>query len=866
MRPFTQNPAQRCRYCWSADSLVRRCRASQRNAQTKLSALRRAAGSPDLVVAAVLFALLAASLAAPAAEGVKEAWVKRYSNIVSNAQDRAMKVVTDAHGDIIVIGATDNGVTGADMLTIKYSGADGSLLWSQRYNSPGNGDDYANAVVVDGSGNVVVTGGSYNSSPQPNLDYYTVKYAAVDGTLLWQQSGGSAIAVDGSGNVVVTGNSTVKYAAADGALLWEQRHTNGFGSAVALDASGNVVVMGSSYYTAKYAAADGALIWEKRGPGGGAISVAVDGSGNAVVTGSSLNDSGSDYDYYTTKHAGADGALLWEQRHQHGRANAVAVDVSGNVVVTGSSVGTNGLSDYYTIKYAAVDGALLWERRYNDPDDRWDEAVAVAVDASGDVVVTGATFGSDNYTAKYASADGALLWERRYSGSGHDPTGATQAVAVDSIGDVVVTGSSLNDNGDDDIYTAKYAGTHGSLLWEQRFNGPVDTGNGNATAVAADARGDVVVTGSSYNGSGNFDYYTAKYSGASGGLLWEERYNGPANANDMAIAVLLDASGNAIVTGYSSNGTNDDYYTAKYAASDGVLLWEQRYDGPAYGDDQPVALALDASGNVVVSGTSVGIESDWDYYTAKYSAADGALLWERRYNSPANREDKAAAVAVDASGNVVVTGNSFNAQEFWLSDYYTAKYASADGALLWEQRSGPLHGRDRAQAVAVDAAGNVVVAGHADFSYWCEEDACGGEANGTRSNTRPRTGHWCGNSGRKIYTKVSPTPSLWRSLWRSMQAGMYWWQEIRPTNIALQEAHAPAIASTFTTPLNTLRRTARCCGGTATTREVPRCRWMPSGTWWCRELSAATTTPPSTQRPTERRYGKNATTAPLATL
>src|SRR6185436_18219599 len=105
---------------------------------------------------------------------------------------------------------------------------------------------------------------------------------------------------------------------------------------------------------------------------------------------------------------------------------------------------------------------------------------------------------------------------------------------------------------------------------------------------------------------------------------------------------------------------NSDYYTAKYAAADGALLWEQRYNGPADSHDGACAVALDRNGNVVVTGSSWNPNFNSDYYTARYAAADGALLWERRYNGPANSHDGACAVALDGRGNVVVTGDSYN--------------------------------------------------------------------------------------------------------------------------------------------------------------------------------------------------------------
>ena len=48
-----------------------------------------------------------------------------------------------------------------------------SQEWVRRYNGPGNGVDMATSVAVDGSGNVLVTGGSHIGSGYDNA---TIKY------------------------------------------------------------------------------------------------------------------------------------------------------------------------------------------------------------------------------------------------------------------------------------------------------------------------------------------------------------------------------------------------------------------------------------------------------------------------------------------------------------------------------------------------------------------------------------------------------------------------------------------------------------------------------------------------------------------
>ncbi len=102
-------------------------------------------------------------------------------------------------------------------------------LWVGRYSGPGNFNDVAQAVAVDGSNEVVVTGGAYNGS---NNDWTTIKYSSAGATRWTKIYNGTgrhdaiayAVAVDGSNNVIVTGESasdyaTIKYSSA-GVPLW----------------------------------------------------------------------------------------------------------------------------------------------------------------------------------------------------------------------------------------------------------------------------------------------------------------------------------------------------------------------------------------------------------------------------------------------------------------------------------------------------------------------------------------------------------------------------------------------------------------------------------------------------------------------
>lgn len=375
-------------------------------------------------------------------------WVRQYRGPHSENWIKAMTV--DGQGNVYVTGISllAPGYT-MDYLTLKYS-PNGQLLWSRVYNSPEDITDQAEALAVDGQGNVYVTGASGFSTRE--------------------------------GDIINWGIHTIKYSP-DGEELWVRRYekngVNEHASAIALDSQGNIYITGS--VTIKYSP-DGQKLWVRDFSHGKAI--AVDGQNNVCVTGHASNaETGSDY--ITIKYS-SDGQKFWKRRYNGpGNGNdypsAMALDSQGNIYITGSSVASGTGSNSILIKYSP-DGRRLWVRRIGGK--------VMAVDRQDNVYIMRSIYNNDSYSgiiSKY-SPDGAKLWARRFNSY-------AETMSVDDSGNVYVSGTA----------TIKY-GPDGQKLWVRKL-----MNDAVVKVMAVDGQGNVFVGGDFYVSDYLTDYLIIKY-------------------------------------------------------------------------------------------------------------------------------------------------------------------------------------------------------------------------------------------------------------------------------------------------------------------------------------------------------------------
>ncbi len=212
-----------------------------------------------------------------------------------------------------------------------------------------------------------------------------------------------------------------------------------------------------------------------------------------------------------------------------------------------------------------------------------------------------------SFLLQSAPAQIQQAWAMHYNNGILNGTNQAVKMALDSSGNIYVTGFSQNTNTDLGYVTIKYA-PNASQLWATRYD---DTNYAAATpsGFALDKSNNVVVTGNAL---------TIKYD-TNGNQFWTAPYDGA--------GIAVDSAGNAIVTGFSSG-----FNTAKLSPT-GSNLWTVSYVSPE-GPAGSQALVVDGGGNIYVAGWDTYVcyqegtfqECNEGLLTAKYDS-NGNQLW-----------------------------------------------------------------------------------------------------------------------------------------------------------------------------------------------------------------------------------------------
>jgi hypothetical protein len=362
----------------------------------------------------------------------------------------------------------------------------------------------------------------------------------------------------------------------------------------------------------------------------------------------------------------------------------------------------------------------------------------------------------DCATAVDDNCDGTLnthcaLWSKRFGG-GFDQNPRAFAlhgaggmvIAGDAAGMLSFGGANLPEGGGADVFVARLDGG-GNHVWSRRFG---DATYQSARAVAVDPAGNVYVTGMFAGtldfgimpvlvSAGEIDVFVAKLDSA-GNPLWCKSFGDPLQQSGLAIAA--DASG--VVIGGNYQGTIDlgGVPTTSFELEDGFVVkldpagahvWSVTFGNT--GRDSVLGLAVDAAGDVLVTGTfdellSLGgpvitDKGSTDAFAGKLDGATGAHVWSKGFGGLQDQEG--SAIAVDPGGNVLVAGwfegdinfGAGAATSAGAMDMFVVKLDSG-GNHVWDSTFGAV--LDQAfHSVASDGAGNVLLtasmAGTVDF-------------------------------------------------------------------------------------------------------------------------------------------------------
>ena len=355
-------------------------------------------------------------------------------------------------------------------------------------------------------------------------------------------------------------------------------------------------------------------------------------------------------------------------------------------VLAAGSLNDDGLSTFFVARVAGRDGAVRWRGNvHGEQRQHGDAAAALALGPDGNLVVAGGVEGAssppnhfalDFAVVKLSADSGEERWRFVLDGSAEDFDEAT-AVAVDATGDVVAVGTLteglptqlLNMQVDTVI---KIAGSDGHLLWRHDIEAAP-----YPHSVVLDGTGDVFIPLGAFDAAGGH-FAVMKLAGATGEPLWTANIGSSTHQWGEAFKVALVPPGGVAAVGVTADPIDTPALTAVLLdAGTGAERWHQFIqgnDGYGYGD----GLAVLPDGDVVVGGQLRNRRSCYDLSFARLSvmsgevrelrsldgtttvpACDADCVIDRICTTPPRSgldRDSLSALTVDAKGRIVVAG------------------------------------------------------------------------------------------------------------------------------------------------------------------------------------------------------------------
>ena len=357
-------------------------------------------------------------------------------------------------------------------------------------------------------------------------------------------------------------------------------------------------------------------------------------------------------------------------------SESVAVDAFGNIYISGWTFGdfdgeTNGGNiDAFLTKYDSS-GAKQWTQLIGST---WlDRGTSVAVDTSGNVFISGYTGNDldgntnagqgDAFLIKYDTS-GTKLWTRLFGSSQAE---RSFSVALDNAGNAYIAGHTdldLTFGEQYDAFLTKYD-TSGTQLWTRQLG---TSSTDESYSAVVDGSNNIIIAGRTDGGLdgntnvGGYDAFVAKYD-SSGNKLWTQQFG--TTVDDDAESVAVDALGNIYISGHTLGGLDgnanyggEDAYLTKYDDS-GTQLWTRQIGST--GDERSYFVTVDALGDIFITGFTTGdldgntSNGGYDVFLTKYDPS-GVKLWTHQFGT--SSDDSGSAVALDGSGNIFISGGT----------------------------------------------------------------------------------------------------------------------------------------------------------------------------------------------------------------